>query len=66
MGYSYWATKTKRTNTRDKTNGFSGNYGPNNQRFFGWGHQGRGFAAGGCSAPQPLTHGKDPGLKKAY
>lgn len=24
------------------------------------------FAAGGCSAPQPLTQGKDPGLKQVY
>lgn len=60
------ATETKRTDTRDKTNGFSRNYGAKDQRSLGWGHQGRGFAAGGYSVPQPLTHGKDPGLKKAY
>lgn len=66
IGYSYWATETKRTNARDKTNAFSRNYGAKDQRSFGWGHQGRGFAAGGCSAPQPLTHGKDPRLKETY
>lgn len=66
MGYSYWAIETKRTDTGDKTNGFSRNYGAKDQRSLGWGHQGRGFAAGGCSVPQPLTHGKDTGLKKAY
>lgn len=62
MGYRYWATETKRTNT---SNGFSRNYGAKDQRSLGWGHQGRGLVAGGCSVSQPLTHGKDPGLKKA-
>lgn len=66
MGYSYWATETKRTNTSDKTYGFSRNYRAKDQRSLGWGHKGGSFAAGGCSVPQPLTHGKDPGFKKPY
>lgn len=62
MGYSYWATKTKRTNTEIK---LMVSAEIMEQKTRGWGHQGRGFAAGGRSVPQPLTHGKDPGLKKA-
>lgn len=56
-------TESRRTDTRDKTNGFSRKYRAKDQRSPGWGHQGRGVCSWWVQRSPTPDSGQGPRVK---